>query len=102
MFVLDRVALFLLLIGAGVLLARSGVVGRAGVGALSAYVFWLGFPALLVSQLSHAPPPDAEIATPRMTEIASGTNVDAIATARRLVGTHRAQIARMQQLLATR
>jgi uncharacterized protein (DUF305 family) len=33
------------------------------------------------------------------TEVAKGVNVDAVATAKRLVGTYQAQIARMQQLL---
>jgi uncharacterized protein (DUF305 family) len=33
-------------------------------------------------------------------EVARGTNVDAVATAKRLVGTYQAQIARMQQILA--
>jgi uncharacterized protein (DUF305 family) len=35
-------------------------------------------------------------------ELAKGTNVDAVATAKRLVGTYQAQIARMQQLLVNR
>lgn len=56
---LARIAPFFLLIALGVLAARLKLLDEAGWRGLSAYTFWIGFPALLVSWLGGAPEPDA-------------------------------------------
>lgn len=60
--VLIRVIPFFLLIGAGVAIARVRLIDLNGAKALSAYVFWVAFPALLLHALSSSPPPDAAFA----------------------------------------
>jgi len=59
--VLLRVIPFFLLIAVGAAVARARLIDIAGARALSAYVFWVAFPALLVHSLSHAPAPDAAL-----------------------------------------
>lgn len=57
-----RIAPFFALIAAGVVLARLKILGERPGRWLSAYTYWIGFPALLVSWLGQAPPPDASLA----------------------------------------
>jgi predicted permease len=57
--VLARVIPFFLLIGVGALAARVRVIDMAAARALSAYVFWIAFPALLIHSLATMAPPDA-------------------------------------------
>ncbi len=54
-----RIAPFFAIIAAGALAARAGLLNARIGGWLSAYTFWIGFPALLVRWLGDAPPPDA-------------------------------------------
>ncbi len=60
--VLARVAPFFLLIAFGAVAARTKLLDLGGARALSTYVFWIAFPALLIHSLSHAPPPDVLLA----------------------------------------
>ncbi|MBC6982348.1 AEC family transporter [Caulobacter sp. 17J80-11] len=57
LFVLSRVLPFFLIIGAGGLAARLKLLDAAAAQGLSRYVYWIGFPALLIFGLSHAAPP---------------------------------------------
>lgn len=57
-----RIAPFFALIAAGAVLARLGVLNERLGRWLSAFTYWIGFPALLVSWLGQAPPPDAGLA----------------------------------------
>jgi malonate transporter len=50
--VLARVLPFFLLVGAGVALVRLRLLDDGMARGLSAYVFWIGFPALLIHSLS--------------------------------------------------
>lgn len=54
-----RIAPFFAIIAAGALAGRLGLLGPRLGGWLSAYTFWIGFPALLIRWLGDAPPPDA-------------------------------------------
>ena len=56
---LARIAPFFLLIALGALAGRLKLLDEGGWRGLSAYTFWIGFPALLVSWLGGAPAPDA-------------------------------------------
>ncbi|MBQ1542098.1 MAG: AEC family transporter [Caulobacteraceae bacterium] len=60
--VLSRIAPFFLLIACGVVAARARVVDAGAARALSTYVFWIAFPALLIHGLESAPIPDAATA----------------------------------------
>lgn len=60
--VLTRVVPFFLLIGVGVIAARSRLIDMAGARTLSAYVFWIAFPALLIHSLSGMQRPDSALA----------------------------------------
>lgn len=60
--VLARVIPFFMLVAVGVVLGRVSLVDLAGARALSAYVFWVAFPALLIHSLSAMAPPDAAMA----------------------------------------
>ncbi|MBU4435102.1 MAG: AEC family transporter [Alphaproteobacteria bacterium] len=60
--VLSRVAPVFLLVAAGVGLARLNVLDAAMAAGLSAYVFWIGFPALLIHSLSRIGTPGPELA----------------------------------------
>lgn len=57
-----RIAPFFALIAAGAALARLRILDERIGRWLSAYTYWIGFPALLVSWLGSAPPPDAGLA----------------------------------------
>lgn len=54
-----RIAPFFAVIAAGALAGRVGLLNARLGGWLSAYTFWIGFPALLLRWLGDAPPPDA-------------------------------------------
>lgn len=54
-----RIAPFFAIIAAGAVAGRIGLLGPRLGGWLSAYTFWIGFPALLIRWLGDAPPPDA-------------------------------------------
>ncbi|MBO9707632.1 MAG: AEC family transporter [Caulobacter sp.] len=56
--VLQRVLPFFLLVGAGVVLARLRLFDARMSNGLSTYVYWIGFPALLVNSLSRVGAPD--------------------------------------------
>src|SRR5438128_12322802 len=60
--VLARVIPFFLLIGVGALAARTKLLDVAAARALSAYVFWIAFPALLVHSLATMPVPETAMA----------------------------------------
>jgi predicted permease len=60
--VLLRVIPFFLLIFVGAAVARAKLIDLAGARALSSYVFWVAFPALLIHSLSHSPAPNAHMA----------------------------------------
>ncbi|ALL12784.1 AEC family transporter [Caulobacter henricii] len=60
--VLSRVLPFFLLVGAGVALVRLRLLDQPMVSGLSAYVFWIGFPALLIQSLSRIGTPGAALA----------------------------------------
>ena len=60
--VLARVFPFFLLIAVGVVAARTRLLDMVGARALSAYVFWIAFPALLIHSLSAMQPPDSAMA----------------------------------------
>lgn len=60
--VLARVIPFFLMIGVGVIAARTRLISMDGARALSAYVFWIAFPALLVHSLSTMPRPEPQLA----------------------------------------
>ena len=51
MFVVSKVLPLFLVMLAGAALARARLLDEAGVTGLSRYVYWLGFPALLVHSL---------------------------------------------------
>lgn len=59
---LVRIAPFFLLIAAGAAAGRIGLLNARVGGWLSAYTFWIGFPALLIRWLGDAPPPDPALA----------------------------------------
>jgi hypothetical protein len=65
--VLLRVIPFFLLIAVGVVIARAKLIDLGGARALSAYVFWVAFPALLIHSLSHSPAPNARMAVSLIT-----------------------------------
>ncbi|MDP1875268.1 AEC family transporter [Phenylobacterium sp.] len=54
-----RIAPFFAIIALGAVAGRTGLLGPRLGGWLSAYTFWVGFPALLIRWLGDAPPPDA-------------------------------------------
>jgi len=60
--VLARVWPFFLLVGAGVALTRLRLVDARQAQGLSSYVYWIGFPALLIHSLSRLGRPDHELA----------------------------------------
>jgi predicted permease len=60
--VIARVIPFFLLIAVGVVVARARLVDLTGARALSTYVFWVGFPALLVHSLATMPVPGGRLA----------------------------------------
>lgn len=60
--VLSRVLPFFLLVAAGVALVRLRLLDEAMSRGLSAYVFWIGFPALLIHSLSRIGTPGPALA----------------------------------------
>jgi predicted permease len=60
--VLSRVLPFFLLVGAGVALVRLRLLDASMAAGLSAYVFWIGFPALLIHSLSRIGAPGPALA----------------------------------------
>ena len=62
MFVASKVLPIFLVMLAGAALARARLLDEAGVSGLSRYVYWLGFPALLVHSLGSETPPSAAVA----------------------------------------
>ncbi|WP_165188901.1 AEC family transporter [Caulobacter soli] len=58
----QRVVPFFLLVAAGVSLARLRLFDARMSAGLSSYVYWIGFPALLVHSLSHVGAPDRALA----------------------------------------
>jgi len=60
--VLSRVLPFFLLVGAGVALVRLRLIDGPMAAGLSAYVFWIGFPALLIHSLSRMGTPGPALA----------------------------------------
>lgn len=60
--VLSRVLPFFLLVGAGVALVRLRLLDEGMSRGLSAYVFWIGFPALLIHSLSRIGTPGPALA----------------------------------------
>ena len=67
----SRVAVFFALIALGALLSRLKQFTRDGIGGLSAFVYWLGFPLWLIVTFSQLPKPGAEIALPVAAYIAA-------------------------------
>ncbi len=61
-FVVQKVAPFFLVMLAGAVLARGRILDGAGVTGLSRYVYWLGFPALLIHSLGAGAPPSGSAA----------------------------------------
>ncbi len=62
MFVAQKVLPLFLVMLAGAVLARRGVLDQSHVTGLSRYVYWLGFPALLIHSLGDGAPPSAAVA----------------------------------------
>lgn len=60
--VLARVWPFFLLVGAGLALTRLRLLNADQARGLSIYVYWIGFPALLIHSLSRLGRPDADLA----------------------------------------
>ena len=60
--VVQKVLPFFLVMLAGAALGRTRILDPAGVAGLSRYVYWLGFPALLVHSLGTAAPPPPAVA----------------------------------------
>jgi len=56
-----RLAPFFILIGCGVIAARTKRIELPGARALSTYVFWIAAPALLIHSLATTPAPDARM-----------------------------------------
>ena len=67
----SRVAVFFALIALGALLSRLKQLTREGIGGLSAFVYWLGFPLWLVVTFTQLPRPDATIVVPMAAYIAA-------------------------------
>ena len=62
MSVLSRVLPFFALIALGLVLGRFKKLDETVARGLPTYVLWVGFPALLIHSLSHAPPPSLAMA----------------------------------------
>jgi malonate transporter and related proteins len=58
---LSRVFIFFSFIGLGALLVRLKRLNAEGLEGLSAYFYWLGFPAYLLGTFSQLPQPDAQM-----------------------------------------
>ncbi len=62
MFVVQKVLPFFLVMLSGAVLARGRILDAGGVTGLSRYVYWLGFPALLIHSLGAGAPPSRAVA----------------------------------------
>jgi hypothetical protein len=67
----SRVAVFFALIALGALLSRLKQLTREGIGGLSGFVYWLGFPFWLVVTFTQLPRPGAEVAVPLLAYVAA-------------------------------
>src|SRR6185437_825209 len=67
----SRVAVFFALIALGAVLSRLKQLTREGIGGLSAFVYWLGFPFWLVVTFSRLPRPGPETAAPMAAYVAA-------------------------------
>jgi len=67
----SRVAVFFALIAMGALLSRLKQLTREGIGGLSAFVYWLGFPLWLVVTFTQLPRPGADLAGPMAAYVAA-------------------------------
>ena len=67
----SRVAVFFALIALGALLSRLKHLTREGIGGLSAFVYWLGFPLWLVVTFTQLPRPGADVVIPMAAYIAA-------------------------------
>jgi malonate transporter and related proteins len=85
--VLSRIWPFFLLVGAGVALARLRLLDGPMTRGLSAYVYWIGFPALLLHSLSRLGRPGPELLLGLLAYAAVGLLLmAATVTAGRLLG----------------
>lgn len=75
----SRVAVFFALIALGALLSRLKALTREGIGGLSAFVYWLGFPFWLVVTFARLPRPGADLIIP-MTAYVVALVAGAVAT----------------------
>lgn len=90
--VLSRVWPFFLLVGAGVALTRLRLLDARMTQGLSAYVYWVGFPALLIHSLSRLGRPGPELALGLMVYAGAGLAVmAAIVAAGRALGWSKAE-----------
>ena len=67
----SRVAVFFALIALGALLSRLKQLTRDGIGGLSAFVYWLGFPLWLIVTFTQLPRPGGAIAEPIVAYVAA-------------------------------
>ena len=90
--VLSRVWPFFLLVGAGLALSRLRLLDAQQTRGLSAYVYWVGFPALLIHSLSRLGRPGHELALGLLAYAAVGLSVMAATVLiGRLLGWSRAE-----------
>lgn len=90
--VLSRVWPFFLLVGAGLALARLRLLDGRMTQGLSAYVYWVGFPALLLHSLSRLGRPDHDLLLGLVAYASVGLLLmAATVTAGRLLGWNRAE-----------
>ncbi|KQV56254.1 MULTISPECIES: AEC family transporter [unclassified Caulobacter] len=90
--VLSRVWPFFLLVGAGLALTRLRLLDARMTQGLSAYVYWVGFPALLIHSLSRLGRPGPELLTGLAAYTGAGLAVMAvIVAAGRLLGWNKAE-----------
>lgn len=90
--VLTRVWPFFLLVGAGLALSRLRLLDAAMAQGLSTYVYWIGFPALLIHSLSRAGQPEGALAAGLAAYAGVGLAIiAAVALAGRALGWSRAQ-----------
>jgi predicted permease len=75
----SRVAVFFALIALGALLSHLKALTREGIGGLSAFVYWLGFPFWLVVTFARLPRPGADLIIP-MTAYVVALVAGAVAT----------------------
>lgn len=90
--VVSRVWPFFLLVGAGLSLSRLGLLDARMAQGLSAYVYWVGFPALLLHSLSRLGRPGHDLLLGLAAYAGAGLLVmAAVVTAGRLLGWSKAE-----------